>query len=87
MSRDISTIIGVLLNVIPTTEQGLRNILASVQSSAPYTAPEAYAVLWERLQGPLAKHCAPLTQPWHAIALSVFSDRHLDTIQRVDVVA
>jgi hypothetical protein len=74
MARSITDVIAQLRKVIPAEQTQLLRGLISIEESAPYTAPEAEGLLWQRLGGDVNAHCVPIDSDWKVSAVALLAD-------------
>jgi len=73
MPRDITKVIDVMVAVIPETETALLAALAVCRTTACYTAPENFGMVWQRTRDALMDHVGKPTCEWEIRVAAIFS--------------
>lgn len=75
MPRDLSTVIGCLINLVPATEASIHASLRALQTSTHYTAPEQMVMRWKQLIQICEENIGEPKLPWQLAVSGVVSDQ------------
>lgn len=73
--RDIASVIGDVLGMIPDDEKGLRAGLESIRRSSGFCAPEGMWLHWQRLDEVLSDAIGKPTLQWHKDVAAAVTSR------------
>lgn len=87
MNRDIGAVIADILGLLPAEEHVLRAALADIQTSAPYTPPEAMGHRWREAHTLLESRFGEepdfaALPTWAQNVLAVWSSRTIDELRK-----
>lgn len=81
MPRCVRTILKVLKNITPVSEEDIHRQLASIQSSADFAPPELDKLHWQRISEAYAPSMNPPEEGWQMFVCAILNDESIDKLR------